>query len=237
MIITCDTIFSMLNEKELTVEMINENIDTHINDITNEFRRGFEFIKNYRKSVTIFGSSRLTPASSHYEQARHLSERIVKELGYTIITGGGPGIMAAANQGAKEAGGDSIGLNIVIPNEQHTNEFTTKNVTFDYFFTRKTMLNFAAEAYIFFPGGFGTFDELFGLLTLIQTKKVPSVPIILYGKDFWNPFKDYLVKNMIDIHHTIEKEDLDLFVITNSVETTLKIIKEAPVAAWWKMVD
>lgn len=227
----------MLNENELTIEKINSNIDEHIADISKEFRNGFEFLKKFPKSVTFFGSSRLTQASSHYEDARKLASKVVNELGYSIVTGGGPGIMEAANLGAKEANGNSIGLNIVIPHEQHTNPYTNNNITFDYFFTRKTMLNFAAEAYVFFPGGYGTLDELFGVLTLIQTNKIPSVPIILFGKDFWNPLKDFLKKNMLDQHHTIDSEDLNLFVITDSVDTTIKIIKSAPVSTWWKIID
>jgi len=227
----------MLNEKELTVEKINENIDLHINDISKEFRDGFEFIKKYPKSVTIFGSARLTDASSHFKDAQRLAERIVTDLNYTVITGGGPGIMEAANMGAKEAGGQSVGLNIVIPHEQHTNPYTNDNITFDYFFTRKTMLNFAAEAYVFFPGGFGTFDELFGILTLVQTRKIPSVPIVLFGKDFWAPLSEFIKKSMLEQHHVIDEECLKLFVITNSVDNAIKIINDAPVSAWWKMID
>lgn len=228
----------MFNEKDLTTGKVDKNIDQHIKDIAEEFKNGFEFIKKYPKSVTIFGSSRLTEASSHYHEARRLAERIVTEIGYTIITGGGPGIMEAANRGAKEAGGKSVGLNITIPHEQHTNGYTEDNIEFNYFFSRKTMLNFAAEAYIFFPGGYGTFDELFGLLTLIQTKKVPQVPIILFGKDFWGPIVEELFKKqMLNMHHTIEDSDMELFVITNSTDNVIKVIKEAPVSAWWKMVD
>lgn len=237
MIITCVTIFTMLNEKELTVEKINAHIDAHINDISKEFRGGFEFIKQYPKSVTIFGSARLTEASSHYKDAQKLAGRIVDVLGYTVITGGGPGIMEAANLGARDAGGNSVGLNIVIPHEQHTNPYTNNNYTFEYFFARKTMLNFAAEAYVFFPGGFGTFDELFGILTLVQTKKIPPVPIVLFGKDFWNPLKEYIQKCMLEQHHAISDEDMNLFVITDSVENTIRIIQDAPVSAWWKMLD
>ncbi|MDO8430533.1 MAG: TIGR00730 family Rossman fold protein [Candidatus Taylorbacteria bacterium] len=237
MIITYATILHMLNEKELTVEKINVDIDKHIDDICKEFRDGFKFIEKYPKSVTIFGSSRLTDASSHYGDAKRLAERIVKDLDYTVITGGGPGIMAAANLGARDVGGRSIGLNINIPNEQHRNPYITESITFDYFFTRKTILNFAAEAYVFFPGGFGTLDELFGILTLIQTKKIPAVPIILFGKDFWNPFKDFLTETVLHQHHTIEDKDLDLFVITNSIDSVLKIVKGAPVSEWWKMMD
>lgn len=221
-----------MSEKE-----IKNNIDLHINEISKEFRDGFEFISKYPKSVTIFGSSRLTTASSHYHDVRKLAEKIVKETGYSVVTGGGSGIMEAANQGAKEAGGTSIGLNIKLPIEQHLNEFTTNSMPFNYFFARKAMLAFAAEAYVFFPGGYGTFDELFGILTLLQTKKIPVVPVILFGKDFWNPLKDFIQKNMLDQHHTIEPADMKLFVITDSVDQTVKAIQGAPVSEWWKFFD
>ncbi len=237
MIITCDTIFSMLNEKELTVEMINENIDSHIADISKEFKNGFEFIRKYSKSVTIFGSSRLTPSSKYYQLATELAGKIVTDTKYTVITGGGPGIMEAANLGAKNANGKSVGLNITIKDEQHTNTHTTDSILFDYFFTRKTMLNFAAEAYVFFPGGYGTFDELFGILTLIDTKKIPIVPIILFGKDFWNPLEDFFKKIMIERHNTINESHLDLFTITDSIDEVIEIIKKAPVSQWWKIMD
>jgi len=227
----------MLNEKELTIEMINENIEGHIQDITKEFKNGFEFIKKYPRSVTFFGSSRLTQESSHYCDAKKLASEIVHKLNYAVITGGGPGIMEAANCGAIEANGKSVGLNIVIPSEQHTNPYTNDNVVFDYFFTRKTMLTFAAEAYIFFPGGFGTLDELFGILTLIQTKKIPPVPIVLFGKDYWNPMKKFLQETVLDQHHAIDAEDLNLFVITDSIEKTVELIGKAPISGWWKMMD
>ena len=227
----------MLNEKELTVEKINENIDGHIADITKEFRNGFTFLEKYPKSVTFFGSSRLTHQSSHYNDAKRLAEKIVHDTDYAIITGGGPGIMEAANWGAIEAGGKSVGLNINIKSEQHTNKYANDSMLFDYFFARKTMLNFAAEAYVFFPGGFGTLDELFGVLTLIQTKKIPSVPIVLFGKDFWNPLKKFLEETVMNQHHTIDENCMKLFVITDSVDTVIKIIKQAPVSEWWKMVD
>lgn len=227
----------MLNEKELTVEKINENIDKHIVDITKEFRDGFAFIEKYPKSITFFGSSRLTESSSHYNDAKRLAHKIVTDTGYAIITGGGPGIMEAANSGAIDAHGKSIGLNINIQSEQHTNKYANDSILFDYFFVRKTMLNFAAEAYIFFPGGFGTLDELFGVLTLIQTKKIPSVPVILFGKDFWNPLKNFLEETVLNQHHTIDTRCMELFVITDSTDNVLKIIKEAPVSQWWKFVD
>lgn len=227
----------MYNKDELTVEIINKNIAEHVEDISKEFKNGFEFLRKYPKSVSIFGSSRLTEASSHYSEAKKLAERIVKDLDYTVITGGGPGIMEAANMGAKEALGKSVGLNINIKQEQQKNSYTSDNMMFDYFFTRKTMLNFAAEAYVFFPGGYGTFDELFSILTLIQTDKIPRVPIILFGKDFWIPFKKMIEEHMLNIHHMIERQDLELFTITDSTDTIIKIIKEAPISEWWKMAD
>ena len=130
-----------MSEKE-----IKDNIDAHIGEITNEFKDGFEFIRKYPKSVTIFGSSRLTTASSHYKDAKNLASKIVSDLNYAVITGGGPGIMEAANMGAKEAGGKSIGLNIKLPIEQHINPHATESMAFQYFFSRKAMLTFAAEA-------------------------------------------------------------------------------------------
>lgn len=221
-----------MNKKE-----IQQNIDGHIKEISKEFKEGFEFLKKYPKSVTIFGSARLTPASSHYHDVKKLAERIVKETGYTVITGGGPGIMESANMGAKDAQGQSVGLNIKLPSEQHINPYVTDSIAFEYFFSRKTMLTFSAEAYIFFPGGFGTFDELFGILTLLQTRKIPSVPVILFGKDFWNPVNNFIKTNMLDQHHTIESEDMNLFVVTDSSDAVLKIIKGSPVSEWWKMMD
>ena len=216
---------------------IKDNIEQHIAEITSEFKNGFELIKKYPKSVTIFGSARLTSASSHYNDVKKLAEKIVKETGYAVITGGGPGIMEAANMGAKDAGGESVGLNIKLPKEQHINPHATESMAFQYFFSRKAMLAFSAEAYVFFPGGFGTFDELFGILTLLQTKKIPPVPIILFGKDFWNPVRDFIQANMLDLHHTIEADDMKLFVITDSIDQTIKAIKGAPVSEWWNFFD
>lgn len=226
-----------MKNEQLNAEEINRNVDEHLKDINNEFKAGFEILKKYPKSVTIFGSSRLTENSSHYNEAKKLAGKIVKELGYSIITGGGPGIMEAANAGAKDALGNSVGMNIRIGNMQSPNDKTTDSLAFDYFFTRKTMLTFAAEAYIFFPGGYGTFDELFEILTLVQTEKIPKVPVILFGKDFWNPLVDFFRSHMLGEHHTLTEEDMNMFVVTNSVDNVIKIIKDAPISEWWKMVD
>lgn len=226
-----------MKTEKITLDEINKNIDSHVNEISKEFKQGFEFLKKYPKSVTFFGSARLTPESPHYKDAEKLANDIVTEIGYTVITGGGPGIMEAANLGATEARGESIGLNIKLPNEQHINPHTNESLTFNYFFIRKPMLTFAAETFVFFPGGFGTFDELFGILALIQTKKIPRVPIILFGSDFWRPFRDLIQEQMIHKHRTIDPEDLNLFIITDSTDEAVKIIKEAPVSKWWKIMD
>ncbi len=213
---------------------INQNIHDHLNEIMKEFRVGFEELKKHPKSVSILGSARTTPASSHYKQAHELAYRIAKELGYAVVTGGGPGIMAAANLGAKEAGGASIGYTIKLPMEQSTNPYASTSVDFDYFFVRKTILTFAAEAYVFFPGGYGTLDEFFDIVTLIQTNKIPKVPLILIGKDYWNPFKSFIAEQMLDVHHSIDIDDVHLFTITDNLNEAMEIIKTAPVAEWWK---
>lgn len=226
-----------MKNEHISAKDINENIDKHVSDIAQEFKTGFEFLKKYPKTVTIFGSARLTEASSHYHDVRKLAEKIVKETGYGIITGGGPGIMQSANEGAHKAGGQSLGLNIVLPMEQHINPHVTDSMQFNYFFARKALMNFSSECYIFFPGGFGTFDELFGVLTLLQTKKIPMVPIILFGKDFWGPTVELIKKQMLDVHHTIEAKDMNLFKVTDSMDDVVRVIKGAPVSEWWKLMD
>lgn len=224
-------------KNDLTIEEINENIDGHIADIAQEFKDGFEFLKNYPKSVTVFGSSRSMDHDRHYEDAIELGKRIAKETGYAVVTGGGPGIMQGANRGAFTAGGKSIGLTIKLPTEQSTNSYLTSQLPFSYFFTRKTMLTFAAEAFVFLPGGFGTFDELFSILTLIQTRKIPRVPVILLGKDFWKPFHIFVKEHMLNAHSSVSESDLKLYVVTDSIDHVIEIIKKAPVAEWWCEVD
>lgn len=223
-----------MKDDPITPEAIDANIEAYIQVITKEFKNGFDFIKKYPKTVSIFGSARLTPASSHYGDAKRLASRIVKDLGYSIVTGGGPGIMEASNLGAKEAQGTSLGIEIELPHEQHTNEYVMDSAHFNYFFTRKTMLTFSAKAFVFFPGGFGTLDELFSILTLLQTGKIPSVPVVLFGKDFWKPLVDCMETHLLKQHHAINEDDFKLFTVTDSVDTTLKIIREAPAREWWK---
>lgn len=220
-------------KEKISKHQINKDIHHHLNEIMKEFRVGFEELKKHPKSVTILGSTHSTPASSHYKSAQELAYRIVKELGYAVITGGGPGIMSAANLGAKEANGASIGFTIHLPHAQLTNPYTTITIDFDYFFVRKTILTFAAEAFVFFPGGYGTLDEFFEIITLVQTKKIPKVPIILVGKDFWNPFKEFIVTHILERHHAITQEDLELFIITDNLNQVMETIKAAPIAQWW----
>lgn len=219
---------------KLSKHDINKNIHDHLNEIMKEFRVGFQELKKHPKSVTVLGSTHSTPASSHYKAAEELGEMIVKELGYAVITGGGPGIMAAANLGAKKANGQSIGFTIKLPHAQLTNPYTTTTIDFDYFFARKTMLTFSSEAFVFFPGGYGTLDEFFGIITLIQTEKIPRVPIICVGKDYWNDVKKFLVSNVLETHHAISHDDLNLFTITDNLSQVIELIKKTPVAEWWR---
>jgi uncharacterized protein (TIGR00730 family) len=212
----------------LTLSQISEASQKRVAVIAREFSAGFEFIKNYPKSITFFGSAKTKEGEEYYEKARELASRIVSELHYSVVTGGGPGIMGAANRGAYEAGGNSIGLTIELPHEQKTNEYLTDEIGFHYFFSRKVCLAFSAEAYIFFPGGFGTLDEFSEILTLVQTNKIPKAPIILVGENYWRPlekfFKEILIRDGM-----IEEKELELYIITENMDEILKIIKEAPV--------
>ena len=218
-------------------EIHAEEINTHLERIEREFAEGFEFVRNYPRSVTVFGSSMTKPAEDIYKKCSELTGRIAGDLKYAVLTGGGPGIMEAANKGAYDAGGVSLGLNVSIPHERMTNAYVTHAIKFTYFFSRKAMLMFASEAYIFFPGGFGTFDELFGVMTLVQTGKIPRVPIVLFGSEFWNPLKSFVVDEMLKKHHAIDERDLQLFEITDSIDRAVEIVKKAPVSEWWRNIN
>lgn len=212
-------------------------IKTHLERIGHEFENGFVFLKKYPRSVTVFGSSMAKPEDEHYRKAEELGSKIASETGYTVITGGGPGVMEAANKGAYQTGGSSVGLNISLPHEHSANPYIKDSMKFSYFFSRKAILMFAAEAYVFFPGGYGTFDELFSVLTLIQTDKIPHVPVVLFGSKFWGPFRELLQKTMAHSYHTIEDKDLNLFEITDSVDRVVEIVKKAPVSEWWRNIN
>lgn len=216
------------NNKPITLLEISEAAKKRVALIAKEFTNGFEFVKNYPRSVTFFGSARTKEGELYYEKARALAARIVRELRYSVLTGGGPGIMEAANRGAFEAGGNSLGLTINLPNEQETNRYLTDEENFHYFFSRKVCLSFSAEAYIFFPGGFGTLDEFLEILTLVQTQKIPKAPIILVGSEHWLPLQNFF-KETILAEKKADAEDLLLYTMTDNEDEIIKIIKEAPI--------
>lgn len=193
-----------------------------------EFDKGYNLIKKYPKSVTILGSARFKEDSEYYIKARSLGSKIVQKLKYAVVTGGGPGIMEAANRGAYEAKGNSLGFVIKLPKEQSINKYLTDYVEFEYFFSRKTLLYFSAEAYVYFPGGFGTLDELFEMLTLIQTDKIKRAPVILVGKDFWTPFLDLFKQKLAIENKTIDMNDTEIYKIVDSEDEIIEIIKNAP---------
>jgi uncharacterized protein (TIGR00730 family) len=174
-------------------------------------------------AVTVYGSARTPPDRPDYLQAVKLAGKLV-DAGFAVVTGGGPGIMEAANKGAFEAGGTSVGLNIVIPHEQKPNPHINVGLNFDYFFARKVMFVKYAVALVCFPGGFGTMDELFETLTLIQTQKTRPSPVVLVGKRFWTPLVDWLRSVLLEGYGNISREDLDLFMLTDDVDEAVEHI-------------
>jgi uncharacterized protein (TIGR00730 family) len=195
----------------------------------------FEFIKGFRAlhfvgpCITVFGSARFKEDHEYYQQARKLSGEIAK-LGFTIMTGGGPGIMEAANRGAKDVGGKSVGCNIVLPHEQHRNPYLDKWVDIKYFFLRKTLLIKYSYAFIVMPGGFGTLDEFFEALTLVQTKKISSFPIIIFDRDFYKKILEH--NNRMREVGTILAADEKLYLVTDSIDETIAYIKEKSIMAF-----
>jgi hypothetical protein len=192
--------------------------------IMGEFVQGFQFLSNFSKEVTVFGSTRFKPDSKWYAEAEIFGE-LCGKAGFTMVTGGGPGIMEGANKGAFKSGGESVGLNIQLPAEQRVNPYVKKSMAFYYFFTRKVMLAASAQAYIYFPGGFGTLDEFFEIITLIQTNKMSRIPVVCVGKEFWEPVL-HLMNTMVEMK-TIKPEDKKLFHVVNSAKEAFDIIKSS----------
>lgn len=190
--------------------------------IIGDFIDGFEVMPNYIPSVTIFGSARVKEGDRYYEAARELAYKLAKK-GFSIVTGGGPGIMEAANRGAFESEGNSIGLNIKLPKEQKPNKYLTEVLNFNYFFARKVMLVKYTTAFILFPGGFGTLDEFFETLTLIQTKKLKPFPVILYGKEYWEGLINWL-KDTVISNSYLDKEDLEIFKLLDNIDEIVEYI-------------
>lgn len=199
-----------------------------------EFVEGFESLAPVRKGVTIFGSARTRPDDPYYKAAERTA-RMLARGGHAVITGGGPGIMEAANKGAFEAGGQSIGLNISLPQEQEANRYQTIGLDFHYFYARKVMFVKYASAFICFPGGYGTLDEFFETITLIQTLKVEAFPIILFGSEYWNGLAQWMRGTLSP--HFIDDEDLDIFRIVDTPQEAVKLVEQGIKRHWWRPLD
>jgi uncharacterized protein (TIGR00730 family) len=206
---------------------IKTNDSWAIFKIMSEFVEGFEKLSKINPCVSIFGSARTPENDANYKLAERIATRLTKR-GYGVITGGGPGIMEAGNKGAKEGNGTSVGLNIELPFEQESNPYIDKDklINFDYFFVRKVMFVKYAQGFIVLPGGFGTLDELFEALTLIQTKKIGTFPIILVNKEFWSGMIDWLKKVVLEKYHNISPEDMDFIQLADNEEETVDIIEK-----------
>ena len=201
--------------------------------IMSEFVQGFDALSSVGPAITFFGSSRLDETDPYYKKA-YRTAFMLGSLGFHIVTGGGPGIMEAANRGGKDAGTLSVGLNIQIPTEQIPNPYQNLSLNFDYFFVRKVMLLRYSTAYLIFPGGFGTLDELLEALTLIQTGKSPRFPIILFGFEYWKPLLDFMKNTMVS-YGTIDKSDIDLISICDTPEEAVELIIKEMVNLYRKL--
>ncbi|MDA7549386.1 TIGR00730 family Rossman fold protein [Flavobacteriaceae bacterium] len=195
--------------------------------IMGEFVNGYEKLSKIGPCVSIFGSARTKPDDKYYQLAENIAKNL-SDNGYGVITGGGPGIMEAANKGAYNAGGTSVGLNIELPFEQHDNPYidNDKSIDFDYFFVRKVMFVKYSQGFVVMPGGFGTLDELFEAITLIQTHKIGKFPIILVGKKFWSGLVDWIKETLLDSHNNISKEDLNLLNIVDTENEVIEILND-----------
>ncbi len=220
-----------MSDKQNDRLRVPENFDdSHDSDVWSIFKIMGEFVDGYDKlfkigpCVSIFGSARTTEGEKYYEMARYTA-KMITEQGFGVITGGGPGIMEAANKGAKEGEGKSVGLGILLPHEQGLNQYVDHDyvINFNYFFARKVMFVKYAQGFIVFPGGFGTLDEFFEAMTLIQTKKINKFPVVLIGSEYWGGLVDWIKDTMVK-NKTISKEDVDLFHLTDDPNQAVKII-------------
>lgn len=213
-----------MDEKQYVIDALSVNESWRVFRIMAEFVEGIETLSGVDHAVTIFGSARVKPDDIYYQKTEKLARLLVQEK-FNVITGGGPGIMEAANKGAADAGGKSVGLNIRLPYEQKPNPYANIHIDYKYFFVRKVMFVKYAVAYVILPGGFGTMDELFEALTLIQTKKIKSFPLILMGSEFWSGLIDWL-KNRMLAEDKILATDLDLIQVVDEPEEAVKLIKK-----------
>ncbi len=206
---------------------IKTNDSWAIFKIMSEFVEGYERMSKIGPSVSIFGSARTKPENKYFQIGQEIARKLAT-LGYGIITGGGPGIMEAANKGAHEAGGKSIGLNIDLPFEQNHNPYidAEHNLEFDYFFVRKVIFVKYSQAFVVMPGGFGTLDEMFEAITLIQTKKINNRPIVLVGKSYWEGLIEWLKKAMLEYEQNISPDDLNLFILVDTADEAVQYIDD-----------
>ena len=221
----------MSSNSELDRRLLRRTQETFATDvalIASEFLSGFQDVKRIdRPAVSIFGSARVAEGSATYEAARETA-RLFAEAGLGVVTGGGPGVMEAANRGAKEAGGLSVGFNIVLPHEQGLNPYCDISRTFKHFYVRKVMFVKAAEGFVIFPGGFGTMDELYEALTLIQTGKIGTFPVVLFERDYWEEMLDWIRGEML-ADGLVSPEDLDLLYLTDEPQEAVeRIVTKMP---------
>ena len=210
----------MFFQKERTIS--DEIRDSH--KALSDLWQGVSAFSEIKNCVTVYGSARFKEGHEYYELARSMG-KCLAENGFTVMTGGGPGVMEAANRGAKEGGGMSVGCNIKLPFEQKLNPFVDSKVEFEFFFTRKVILRKNSVAYVLMPGGFGTMDEIFEVLTLIQTGKLPPRPVVCMGKDYWKHLGTFLRETMVRVG-TISLSDLDLALVTDDADEAISYIKE-----------
>ncbi len=214
----------MDEKNQFVVDALSIEESWRIFRIMAEFVEAIETLSRVKNAVSIFGSARTAPDDPYYQKAETLS-RLLAERGFGVITGGGPGIMEAANKGAAGAGGQSVGMNIRLPLEQKPNPYANISIDYKYFFTRKVMFVKYAMAYVVMPGGFGTLDELFEALTLLQTKRIKAFPVILMGSEYWKGLIDWLKKTVLR-NNKISATDLDLFQVIDDPEEAVKYIQK-----------
>ncbi len=202
------------------------DISWRIFRIMAEFVEGFQFLSTTKRQVSVFGSARIPAGNKWYDEAVKFGQLLGKGK-YTVVTGGGPGIMEGANKGAFEMGAVSVGLNIQLPREQRINPYVTDSRAFHYFFTRKVMLAASAQVYVYFPGGYGTLDELFEILTLIQTGKSEKVPVVLVGKEYWEPLWSWIKVTVYGTYDAIDRADVDIVRIVDSAEEAYAIVSKS----------
>lgn len=194
-----------------------------LGEVDDQIRSGYEILKKFHKTVTVFGSARTPETNIYYQKAQELTKRLAEQE-YTIVTGGGHGIMEAANRGAHDAGKPNIGFNIELPFEQSLNEYVTDSYSFSHFAPRKIALTMMAHAYVCFPGGFGTLDELAEILTLTQTHKIDKAPVILYGSEFWGEFDKFVKNSLLEKEQVISPGDETIYTITDDLDEIVELI-------------